>query len=341
MESIERTRFGQMDDGSVVDAFTLRNASGLQATILTYGATIAALAAGGWNVVLGFPSLEGYRRAANFGSTVGRYANRIGGARFTLDGVDHRLPANQPPNTLHGGPRGFDKVVWRVGDVDAGATPAVELLHVSPDGDQGFPGRMEARVRYTLAADALRIDYTATADRATVVNLTNHSYFNLTGSPDSNVLGHELMIDADSFTPVDATLIPTGEIRPVAGTPFDFSRPTPIGARIGAHDEQLRLGGGYDHNFVLRHTIGEGPELAARVREPATGLTMEVWTTEPGVQFYSGNFLDDSPGRPFPHRHGFCLETQHFPDSPNKPAFPSSVLRPGETFRSTTLFRFP
>ena len=345
-ESIERVRFGASADGSVVDAFTLRHASGLRARILTYGATVAALEVpvsdgGRHNVVLGFPTLDGHCRAGYFGSAIGRYANRIRNGRFTLDGADHQVSVNQSPNTLHGGAHGFDKAVWRVGAVDAGATPAVELQHVSPDGDQGFPGRLEVRVRYALEADALRIGYAATTDRATVVNLTNHSYFNLAGPDGDDVLGHELMIEADRFTPVDATLIPTGDIRPVAATPFDFRTPMPIGARIDVDDEQLRLGGGYDHNFILRHPGGEGPGLAARVRAPGTGLTMEVWTTEPGLQFYSGNFLDGSASRPFPRRHGFCLETQHFPDAPNRPEFPSTILRPGDTFRSTTLFRFP
>lgn len=346
MDGIERTRFGEMPDGRAVDAIALRHAGGLRARILTYGATLAALDVpcrdgGHRSVVLGLPTLGAYRRAGYIGAAIGRYANRIRNGRFTLDGIEHHVSVNQPPNALHGGAHGFDKAVWRIEAFDAGAVPAVALGHVSPDGDQGFPGRMEVTIRYAVEVDALRIDYVATSDRPTVVNLTNHAYFNLAGATGGDILGHELTIDADRFTPVDATLIPTGEMRPVAGTPFDFRAPAAIGARIAADDEQLRRAGGYDHNFVLMHAGSARPAFAARVREPGSGLVMEVWTTEPGVQFYSGNFLDGSPGRPFAHRQGLCLETQHFPDSPNQPGFPSTVLRPGTGLKSTTLLRFP
>jgi aldose 1-epimerase len=254
------------------------------------------------------------------------------------------VSVNEAPNTLHGGARGFDTAVWRVDALTADAAPSVTLAHVSPDGDQGFPGRVEARIRYTLDWDSLRLDYEATVDRPTVINLTNHAYFNLAGAGSGDVLGHELQIDADAFTPVDRNLIPTGDMRPVAGTPFDFRTPTLIGARIDHADEQLALARGYDHNFVLRSTGADGAVFAARVREPRSGLAMEVWTTEPGLQFYSGNALGGADigaeGRPYRQRDGFCLETQHFPDSPNRPGFPSTVLRPGDSFRSTTLLRF-
>lgn len=339
--SIDRQRFGRLPDGGDVDAVVLRGTGGLTARILTYGATLAGLevpASDGRsrNVVLGFETLDAYRQArGHFGGVIGRYANRLRDGRFTLEGRDVQVSVNEPPNTLHGGVQGFDSAVWRIEAVQADPAPSVTLAHVSPDGDQGFPGRLDVRVRYMLEANGLRLDYTATTDRTTVVNLTNHSYFNLGGSGD--VLDHELSIDAEAFTVIDRRLMPTGELRPVAGTPFDFRTPTAIGARIAHADEQLTLARGYDHNYVLRSGYGDDPVLAARVREPRSGLTMEVWTTEPGVQFYSGNALN---GRPYHAREGFCLETQHFPDSPNHPDFPSTVLRPGEVFKSTTRFRF-
>jgi len=341
--SIERQKFGRLPDGGDVDAVVLRNADGFCARILTYGATLAALEVPdrdgrSRNVVLGFETLDGYRQArGHLGGVIGRYANRLCNGRFTLEGVDIQVSVNEPPNTLHGGEQGFDGAVWRIEAVQSDPVPSVTLAHVSPDGDQGFPGRVDVRVRYTLEANGLRLDYTATTDRTTVVNLTNHSYFNLGGAGSSGVLDHELRIDADAFTPIDRHLIPTGELRPVTATPFDFRTPTAIGARIGLADEQLVLARGYDHNYVLRAGGGSDPVHAARVREPRSGLTMDVLTTEPGVQFYSGNFLD---GRPYRARDGFCLETQHFPDSPNRPDFPSTVLQPGDVFRSTTIFRF-
>ncbi|TWS97605.1 aldose epimerase family protein [Reyranella sp. CPCC 100927] len=344
VNSIERRRFGHLPDGDDVDAVVLRNANGLRAKILTYGATLAVLEVPdrdgrSRNVVLGFATLDDYRQArGHLGGVIGRYANRLCNGRFTLDGRDVRVSVNEPPNTLHGGAQGFDRAVWRVEALQSDPAPAVTLAHVSPDGDQGFPGRVDVRVRYTLVTNALRLDYTATTDRTTVINLTNHSYFNLRGAGSGDVLDHELLIDADAFTPIDQYFIPTGERRPVTGTPFDFRTPTPIGSRIGLADEQLVRARGYDHNYVLQSGSGGDPVLAARVREPLSGLTMEVLTTEPGVQFYSGNFLN---GRPYRARDGFCLETQHFPDSPNHPDFPSTVLRPGEVFQSATIFRFP
>jgi aldose 1-epimerase len=326
--------FGTLHDGRAIQAWRLDNSSGLSVTVLTYGARIAKLdvpvGAVRRNVVLGFATLDEYLQdGAHQGAVVGRYANRIAGGRFSLDGREYALSVNNGPNTLHGGAVGFDRLVWDA----APDGDALVLTHVSRDGDQGFPGRLEARVRYRLTTDALEISYEARTDAPTVVNLSNHAYFNLSGEAD--VLGHTLTISADAFTPVDVALIPTGELRPVADTPFDFRTPATVGARIGTPDEQLLRGAGYDHNFVLRDAPAPAPVPAARLE--AAGLVMEVLTTEPGVQFYSGNFLN---GRPFPRRSALCLETQHFPDSPNKPAFPSTVLRPGEVFRSVTLFRF-
>lgn len=351
MRGIERKEFGRLADGTPIESVTLANGRGLAATILTYGGAVAALqtpdrAGRPVNIVLGFDSLDGYCRSKAFiGALVGRYANRIAGGRFVLDGAECRVSVNEPPNTtLHGGARGFDKAAWRIVSTAATPEPSLSLTHSSPDGDQGFPGQLDIGVRYTLLGDALQIDYAAATDRPTVVNLTNHSYFNLAGPSGGDILGHELLIDADRFTPVDRALIPTGEQRPVAGTPFDFRSPTAIGARIGAADEQLSIGRGYDHNFVLHGAAEGGLARAAWVRDAGTGRVMEAWTTEPGLQFYSGNFLDGSEagfgGRRHDRHAGFCLETQHFPDSPNRPGFPSTVLRPGQTFSSTTLFRF-
>lgn len=348
--AIKRKEFGRLADGTPIDSVTFGNSAGLTATVLSYGGALAALhvpdrSGKCANVVLGFDTMERYSRSrAYFGAIVGRYANRIAGGRFPLDGIEYRLSANEAANTLHGGAKGFDKAVWRIDAAADGPEPSLSLSHTSLDGDQGFPGRLSAHVRYALLADGLQIDYAAAADRPTVINLTNHAYFNLAGAGGGDILGHELMINADRFTPVDAGLIPTGELRSVAGTPFDFRASTPIGARIGAGGEQLSIGRGYDHNFVLRAPAGDGLIPAARVREPRSGRVMEIWTSEPGLQFYSGNFLDGSEtgfgSRPYRRHAGFCLETQHFPDSPNRPSFPSTVLRPGATYNSTTLFRF-
>ena len=349
-ESVTKTPFGTTADGQAVDLYTLTNASGMQAAITNYGGIIVSLKVPDRqgklaDVVLGFDTLKGYLdKPPYFGAIVGRYGNRIANGKFRLDGHEYTLAQNDHENHLHGGLRGFDKVVWDVKAAVDGKEPELVLHYVSKDGEEGYPGNLDVTITYTLTdANELKIAYRATTDKPTVVNLTNHSYFNLAGAGSGDVLGHELTINADRFTPVAKGLIPTGELRPVKGTPMDFTQPTAIGARIGAADEQLKLGMGYDHNWVLNKT-GKAMTLAARVHEPATGRTMEVLTTEPGLQFYSGNFLDGSnvgkQGMTYKHRYGFCLETQHFPDSPNKPEFPSTLLNPGETYETTTIYRF-
>lgn len=298
------------------------------------------------DVVLGHDSLEGYTpNPPYFGAIVGRYANRIANGTFTLDGKTYTLPKNDGPNTLHGGTtRTFDRVVWDAEPLK-GKT-GVAFSYLSKDGDDGFPGNLKMKVTYTLTdGNALIIDYEATTDKATPINVSQHSYFNLKGEGNGDILDHEIMINADRFTPVDKNLIPTGELRPVKGTPFDFTTPTKIGARINDNYEQLVLGHGYDHNFVINsHPEQSGLKLAARVHEPTSGRTLEVWTTQPGVQFYTGNFLDGKVvgknGHVYQRRNGFCLETQHFPDSPNHPDFPSTILKPGETFHQTAVFKF-
>ncbi|WP_440067325.1 aldose epimerase family protein [Streptosporangium sp. OZ121] len=314
--------FGTTPSGERVERHVLSNGR-MRAAILSYGAILQSLEVSGVDVVLGYDNLGDYlTRSRYFGAVVGRYGNRIAGGRFTLDGRDHELPVNNGPNSLHGGTHGFDTRVWRITDA---SDTAVTLEHVSPDGEQGYPGTLTASVTYTLTGDAIRLDYHAVTDAPTVLNLTNHSYFNLAGGGD--VLKHVVRIDADHYLPVDATQIPTGELAPVTGTPFDFTSPYEIGERIA----DPRLGDGYDHCYVLRGGI--------EVREPVGGLTMEVTTTEPGVQFYTGNFLD-GVATAYEKHAGLCLETQHFPDSPNRPHFPSTVLRPGERFASTTTYRF-
>jgi aldose 1-epimerase len=351
---IKQVRFGTTPAGDPVEAFTLTNVHGLEVRAATYGGIILSLSVPDRDgrvadVVLGHDSLEEYiSDSSYFGAIIGRFGNRIANARFTVDGKTYRLAANDGPNHLHGGRTGFDRVVWRGAPFSTDGAAGVVLNYTSPDGDEGYPGTVDARVTYTLTdRNELVVDFLATTDAPTPVNLTQHSYFNLAGGGPSagggDILGHELMITADSYTPVDSTLIPTGEIVPVAGTAFDFRTPTAIGERIGNPDRQLEYAGGYDHNFVLRRS---GPELvhAARVVEPVTGRTLDVSTTEPGLQFYSGNFLDGSiagkGGHPYCHRSGFCLETQHFPDSPNQPRFPSTILRPGQVYRSQTVFAF-
>jgi aldose 1-epimerase len=345
---VTRAAFGKLPDGTAIESFTLRNAQGIEVRAITYGAIIVSLrvpdrAGRLGDVVLGHDDLAGYLdKPAYFGAVVGRYGNRIAKGRFTLDGKTYTLATNNGPNHLHGGVRGFDKVVWKA-DAPAAGTASVTFRYTSRDGEEGYPGTLAARVTYTLSDKGeLAFEYSATTDKATPVNLTQHSYFNL-GTPGNDILGHELTLDADRFTPVDATLIPTGPLAPVSGTPFDFRKPTAIGARIAQDDEQLKRGGGYDHNFVLSRA-GAGLRRAGRLTDPGTGRTMEILTTEPGVQFYSGNFLDGTikgkGGVVYKHRSGLCLETQHFPDSPNQPSFPSTILRPGKEYRSKTVLVF-
>jgi aldose 1-epimerase len=342
--------FGKTADGREIDLYTLTNKRGMEAGIIDYGGTVVSLKTPDRNgkladVVLGFDSAGGYlENQFYFGVVVGRYGNRIAKGRFTLNGVKYKLATNNGENHLHGGVTGFNKAVWKARDVSDGQSPRLELTHLSKDGEEGYPGNLSVTVLYTLTdSNELRIDYSATTDKDTVVNLTNHSYFNLAGQGEGDILDHELTLFADKFTPTDKGLIPTGELRSVEGTPFDFRKPVVIGARIGQNDEQLKFGGGYDHNFVL--TSGGGSlALAARVQEPKTGRVLEVLTTEPGIQLYTGNFLDGTVpgkgGKAALRRSGLCLETQHFPDSPNHPQFPSTVLRAGGRYQTTTVYRF-
>jgi aldose 1-epimerase len=350
MPTVSERPFGKLPDGTEARLFSLDNGRGLRATITNYGAIVTSLvvpdrAGHGADIVLGYDSLEGYLRATPyFGAIVGRYANRIGKARFALDGRTYTLAANDHGNSLHGGLKGFDKLLWEAAPFHDSAQAGVRLHLVSPDLDEGYPGRLDVTVTYAVTDSAeLRITYQAATDRPTVLNLAHHGYFNLAGPAAGEILGHELTLAADRFTPVDSSLIPTGELRAVAGTPMDFRTPTTIGARIGQDDEQLRFGKGYDHNWVVNGPAGT-LRLAARVHEPQSGRVMEVRTTEPGIQFYTGNFLDGTivgkGGTTYRHRTGFCLETQHFPDSPNHPDFPSTALRRGQEFHSTTVFRF-
>ena len=346
---IKRSTFGKMSDGQTIDLYTLTNKNGMQVGIINYGGRVVSIRVPDRqgqmaDVVLGFDNLDGYLgNNPYFGAIVGRYANRIAKGRFTLDSVEYKLAQNDGPNSLHGGVKGFDKVVWKATEL-AKQNSALELAYLSKDGEEGYPGNLSVKVTYTLSDDnELWIDYHATTDKDTVLNLSNHSYFNLAGEGNGDILQHVMMIAASRFTPVDATLIPTGELRNVEGTPFDFRQPTAIGARLNNDDEQLKLGRGYDHNFVLDRK-GSGMTLAARVVEPKSGRVLEVKTDQPGIQFYTGNFLDGTihgkGGKVYGHRFAFCLETQHFPDSPNHPSFPSSELKPGETYHYITVFRF-
>jgi aldose 1-epimerase len=347
---IKQEPLGNMADGTPVDLYTLTNANGVEIKLSNYGGIVVSLMVPDRNgafedVVLGFDTLEDYvEKSPYFGCIAGRYANRIAKGRFTLDGVEYTLAQNDGENHLHGGIKGFDKVVWGAEEVKGDDAVGLELTYLSKDGEEGYPGNLSVKVVYSLTDDdELRIEYFATTDGATVVNLTNHSYFDLAGGVSGDILDHELTIHADRFTPIDETLIPTGELRSVQGTPMDFSQAVAIGARIEQDDEQLIFGNGYDHNWVLDKPAGS-LALAARVHEPTTGRVLEVYTTEPGIQFYAGNFLDGSitgkEGRVYERRSGFCLETQHFPDSPNQPGFPSTVLRPGEEYAQTTAYRF-
>ncbi len=347
---ISQTSYGTTEDGTPVDLFTLANDNGVEMKVINYGGIITELKVPDKNgnfedVVLGFDSLEGYVKSSPyFGALVGRYGNRIAKGKFTLDGQEYSLAQNNMGNHLHGGIKGFDKVVWKAEPTETEEGPQLKLSYLSPDMEEGYPGNLQVEVTYTLTNDdAIRIDYKATTDKKTVVNLTNHSYFNLTGNPDTTILDHELMLNADQFVPVDETLIPTGELQPVEGTPMDFTEPTAIGTRIGEEYEQLKLGLGYDHCWVINGEAGTLRQ-AATVYEPNSGRFMEVLTTEPAVQFYSGNFLDGSfagkGGVVYQQRSGLCLETEHFPDSPNQPDFPSVELKPGDTYQTTTVYKF-
>jgi aldose 1-epimerase len=341
---IKKTPFGTMPDGTTVDLFTLTTPKGISAAITNYGGIVVSLktpdkSGKSGDIVLGFDDLKGYLQdEPYFGALIGRYANRIAKAKFTLDGKEYKLAANDNGNSLHGGKKGFDKVVWNA----SAAGRSLTLTYVSKDGEEGYPGTLTAKVVYTLSADGeLKIDYSATTDKNTILNLTNHSYFNLAGSGD--ILGNELTLLAGRYTPVDAGLIPTGELRSVKGTPFDFLTPHKVGERIEAKDEQIKLGGGYDHNWVLDSSSGKLAK-AAVVHEPTSGRTLEVWTTQPGIQFYTGNFLDGKltgkGGIVYRRRSALCLETQHFPDSPNQPKFPTTELKPGQTYHQVTVWKF-
>jgi aldose 1-epimerase len=349
IRGVNRAAFGQTRDGRAIEMYTLTNANGLEMRAMTYGGIITSLKVpdrlGQFDdIVLGFDAIDGYLKdPPYFGAIVGRYGNRIANAQFTLNGTPYKLAANNGPNHLHGGVNGFDKKVWDAVPGDTADGLSVTFTRTSPDGEEGYPGTLQASVRYTLTdKNELVIDYRATTDKATPVNLTQHSYFNL-AADGGDILGHELTIHASRYTPVDSTLIPTGELAPVQGTPFDFQKATAIGARIDADNVQLKNGGGYDHNWVLDRA-GSGLQPAARLVDPKSGRTLDVATTEPGLQFYSGNFLDGTitgkGGRVYKHRSGLCLETQHYPDSPNHPTFPSTILQPGQTYSSKTVFTF-
>ncbi|OLB22738.1 MAG: galactose mutarotase [Acidobacteriales bacterium 13_2_20CM_55_8] len=347
---MKKESFGQTRDGKPVELYTLTNSHGMEVGAINYGGIIVSLRVPDKNgklddVVLGFDKLDGYLdKSPYFGAIVGRYGNRIANGKFTLDGKEYSLAKNNGPNALHGGLKGFDKAIWQAEPFKNKQGSGVAFTYTSKDGEEGYPGNLKAKVTYTLTdKNELVFDYQATTDKATPVNLTQHSYFNLAGEGTGDVLKHELMLNADRFTPVDKTLIPTGELRAVKGTPLDFTKPTAVGARIDDNYEQIAFGGGYDHNFVITRKA-DGLELAARVYEPTSGRVMEVYTTEPGVQFYAGNFLDGTitgkQGHVYKRRYGLCLETQHFPDSPNHPEFPSTILRPGQTLHSRTMYKF-
>jgi aldose 1-epimerase len=349
---MQKQAFGKIQDGQSVDLYTLTNKYGMSVSISNFGGTLVSLKVPDrdgkmGDVVLGYDNPADYENGkAYFGGTIGRYGNRIAHGKFTLDGVVYSLPLNDGPNTLHGGVRGFNKHVWNARDVSSSAGEALELTYVSKDGEEGFPGTLTVKVVYTLFADenAVKIDYTATTDKDTVLNLTNHSYFNLSGQGNGDILQHQLTLYASQFTPVDVTLIPTGKLQDVHNTPFDFLQPITIGQRINMNDEQLKFGRGYDHNWVLDKKSPTAMGLAARAYDPQSGRVLEVSTTEPGVQFYSGNFLDGTvhgkDGKVYAYRSAFCLETQHFPDSPNQKSFPSTLLKPGRTLHSTSIYKF-
>jgi aldose 1-epimerase len=348
--TISKAAFGTLPDGTAVDLYTMVNANGMEVRASNYGGIITALlvpdASGKTtDVTLGLKSFDDYvKNPPYFGALIGRYGNRIAKGQFKLDDQTYKLPKNDGPNTLHGGPKGFDKVVWQAEPFEKEDSVGVIFTYTSKDGEEGFPGNLQTRVTYTLTdKNELSFDYHATTDKPTVVNLTQHAYFNLAGDGNGDVLGHEVTIFANEYTPVNKQLIPTGKIEPVTDTPFDFRNKVILGTRVNADNEQIKFGKGIDHNFVLRRKQ-PGLVLAARVSEPTTRRVMEVHTTEPGVQFYTGNFLDDKlaakSGKPYAKHSGFCLETQHYPDSPNQPEFPSTVLRPGEEYNSKTVYTF-
>jgi aldose 1-epimerase len=349
--AITSMSFGKTADGQNVQIYTLRNRNGMETKITNYGGIVVSLTAPGANdkfedVVLGYNSLDDYMNPPfpYFGAIIGRYGNRIAKGRFTLNGVEYKLAVNNGENHLHGGLKGFDRVVWGAQQRNTAAGPALVLSYLSKDGEEGYPGNLRVTVTYTLThKNELKIDYTASTDKDTVINLTHHSYFNLAGEGNGDILDHRVVLRASRFVPTDAGSIPTGELKNVAGTPFDFLSAHTIGERINQDDQQLKFGNGYDHTWVINGRMGVLRQ-AASVYEPTTGRVMEVWTTEPGVQFYTGNFLDGSrpgkSGKPYPRRSGFCLETQHYPDSPNRPNFPTTMLRKGATYRSTTIYRF-
>lgn len=348
---LTKAPFGKTKDGESVDIYTLRNKKGMEARITNYGGIVVSLTAPDIknqfeDVVLGYNDLDSYMNPPfpYFGAIIGRYGNRIAKGRFTLNGVEYKLAVNNGENHLHGGLKGFDKVVWTAREIKSAIGPALALTYLSKDGEEGYPGNLRVRVVYTLTNNnELKIDYSASTDKDTVINLTHHSYFNLAGEGNGDILNHLVILKASRFVPTDAASIPTGELKNVAGTPFDFRQGYAIGLRINQDDQQLKFGNGYDHTWVINGRNGVLRQ-AASVYEPATGRVMEVWTTEPGVQFYTGNFLDGSrpgkSGKPYPRRSGFCLETQHYPDSPNRPNFPTTTLRKGATYHSTTLYRF-
>jgi len=352
-DNISKQPFGQTPDGQAVDLYTLRTAKGAEARIMTYGGIVQSLLMPDrkgnlGDIVLGYDYLDGYiinRGNPYFGALIGRYGNRIGDAMFRLEGKTYTLAANNNRNSLHGGLKGFDKVVWQAAKAEVSSKgPRLELTYLSKDGEEGFPGNLKVTAVYTLTKDnELRLDFTATTDKPTVCNLTHHSYFNLAGQGNGDILGHEVYINSDETTPVDKQLITTGEWKPVDGTPFDFRKPTPIGARINDPDTQLQYGPGYDHNWIIKKTPDK-LGLMARVYEPVSGRVLEVSSTEPGLQFYSGNFLDGTitgkGGKVYPLHSGFCMEPQHYPDSPNKPMFPSTELKPGQEYHNTIIYKF-
>lgn len=348
--NISKQPFGKMPDGSAVNLYTLTNDNGMEVKITNYGGTIVSLVVPDQHghlddIVLGFDTLEEYlEKSPFFGCVAGRYANRIGQAKFILNGVEYALAKNDGDNHLHGGTVGFDKKVWAAEEVSGDDGVGLKLSYLSPDGEENYPGNLSVTVTYTLTnANEIKIDYHATTDKDTILTLTNHSYFNLAAGQAEDCLEHKLMLNALQFVPIDETLIPPGELRSVTGTPLDFTTPTVIGDRINEDDDQLRIANGYDQTWVLDNLEGK-LVLAARAYEPITGRMMEVYTTEPGIQFYSGNFLDGSitgkGGIVYKQRYGFCLETQHYPDSPNKPHFPSTTLKPGDTYQTTTIYKF-